>query len=209
MVYSNLDTDVLLDRARAGDRRAENQLLLRNRHRLRTMVRLRLDPRVAARIDPSDVVQETLLEAHRRLADYLQRPPVPFYSWLRQIAWDKLVNLQQQHLETKRRSIRRETKPPAAVLSDDSIAVLAKRLPSLDAGPHQRLVRAEQRVRVREALQQIAEPDRELLTLRYMEELSIEEIGSVLGLKESAVKMRHLRALQRLRALLDESRERD
>jgi RNA polymerase sigma-70 factor (ECF subfamily) len=207
MPLANPDTDMLLDLARAGDRRAENQLPLRNRHRLKTMIALHLDPRVAARIDPSDVVQETLLEAHRRLPDYLESEPIPFYSWLRQIAWDKLVHLQQQHLLTKRRSVTRE-KLKAAVLSDDSIALLARRLAANDPGPHHRLVRAEQRARVRAALEQLAAADRELLVLRYMEELSIEEIGSVLKLKESAVKMRHLRALQRLRRLLDESNSR-
>ena len=58
------------------------------------MVHLRLDPRLAARLDPSDVVQDTLAEAHKRLAAYAQDRQIPFYPWLRAIAWDKLVEKQ-------------------------------------------------------------------------------------------------------------------
>ena len=187
------DTDVLLERARKGDHAAVDQLLLRNRSRLRRMIKVRLDPRVAARIDPSDVVQETLLEAHRRLDDYLRDEPLPFYPWLRQLAWERLVHLHQRHLAVRKRAVGREV-PLAPLLSDDSVALLARRLFSTEHGPQKRVLRAELRARVCAALEQLAEEDRELLVLRYMEQLSIEEIASVQGLGISAVKMRHLRA---------------
>jgi DNA-directed RNA polymerase specialized sigma24 family protein len=63
------------------------------------MVAVRIDPRLAARVDPSDVVQETLTEAHRRLDDYLAARPVPFYPWLRQLVRDRLADLHRRATE--------------------------------------------------------------------------------------------------------------
>src|SRR5262249_47564375 len=114
--------------------------------------------------------------------------------------------LHQKHLVAGKRTVQRE-EPLGPLLSDDSIALLARRLFSSDNGPQRRLLRAELRARVRSALDKLSTTDREVLILRFMEQLSVEEIAALLGLQESAVKMRHLRALQKLRALLDESRD--
>src|SRR5258708_2650976 len=120
------DTDHLLEQAETGDEHAIGALLARHRSRLRAMVRVRLDRRVAARVDPSDVVQESLLAAYRRLPEYLRDRPIPFYPWLRQLAWERLVRLHQRHLKAKRRSVDREVAFDP-LLSDDSIAALAGR----------------------------------------------------------------------------------
>jgi len=198
MPPAEADTDVLLERAGDGDQVAVDALLVRHRPRLRAMVKLRLDCRVAARIDPSDVVQEALLEAYRRLPEFLRERPIPFYPWLRQLAWDKLVRLHQRHIHSQKRSVDREaTIDP--VLTDDSVAALASKLWKSSTGPHSRIVKAELRDRLQTALGQLSETDRELLILRYIEQLSIQEIMAVLSLRESAVNLRLLRALQRMR----------
>jgi RNA polymerase sigma-70 factor (ECF subfamily) len=201
---SSLDNNRLLERARGGDAEAVDELLITNRRRLRAMVEMRMDPRLAPRVDPSDVVQETLLEAHRRLPEYFKEQPIPFYPWLRQLAWEKLVRLTQRHLAAQKRSVRRE-EPLGPLLTDDSVAMLAKRLVSTGAGPYRHVARAELRARVREALKELSNGDREVLVLRYMEQLSVEEICAVLEIGASAVKMRHLRALERMRTLLEAS----
>ena len=85
------DSDELVRRSAAGDESARQQLLARHRSRLRQMIAVRLDRRVLARLDPSDVVQEVLMEAHKKLDGYLRDRPLPFYPWLRQIAWQRLV----------------------------------------------------------------------------------------------------------------------
>src|SRR3954471_13423303 len=113
MATTDPDTGELLDRAAAGDTPARQQLLARHRDRLRRMVAVRLDPRVAARVDPSDVVQEALLEAARKLPDYLRERPVPFYPWLRRLAWEHLLKLHQRHLAAKRDAAREEPRAPA------------------------------------------------------------------------------------------------
>src|SRR5579872_5226230 len=99
------ETDQLLGRAAAGDRRARSELLHRHRARLRRMVAVRLDRRILPRVDPSDVVQEALAEADQKLSAYLRQRPVPFYPWLRRLAWEQLVRLHERHLRAGRRSV--------------------------------------------------------------------------------------------------------
>jgi RNA polymerase sigma-70 factor (ECF subfamily) len=200
------DTDHLLDRAGQGDAAARQQLLARHRPRLLAMVAARLDRRLAARLDPSDVVQEALAEAARRLDDYLRDRPLPFYPWLRQLAWDRLAREHRTHLARARRSVRRE-EPDLLGLPDESVAQLARRLAHSASSPSRHALRAEQQGRVRAALALLGEADREVLLLRYLEQLPLREVAAVLGVGESVVKMRHFRALERLRALLEGDHE--
>jgi RNA polymerase sigma-70 factor (ECF subfamily) len=195
------DTEELIRRAAGGDTAARESLLGRHRRRLRRMVALRMDPRLAARVDPSDVVQETLTEADRRLDGYLKDRPLPFYPWLRQLAWDRLIEEHRRHIHAARRSVMREEAPSPA-LPDASALELAGRLVSAGASPSEAARRDELRERVREALEALSERDREVLVLRHLEQLTARETAAVLGLTEAAVKSRALRAMQRLRLLL-------
>jgi RNA polymerase sigma-70 factor (ECF subfamily) len=195
------DTDQLLRAADRGDAQARGRLLERHRGRLRRMVALRLDRRLAARVDPSDVVQESLAEADRRLDGYLRERPLPFYPWLRQLAWERLAALYRRHVRAQRRSVTREEAEPLG-LPDGSVLALADRLLARAASPSEALGREELKQRVRAALDRLSGRDREVLVLRHLEELSAAEVGAVLGLSEAAVKMRALRALKRLRALM-------
>ena len=199
------EIDSLLTLAAGGDPAAGQQLLARHRDRLRRMVAVRLDPRVAARLDPSDVVQEALLEAARKLPDYLRARPLPFYPWLRRLAWERLLKLHQRHRAAKRDAARDERMAPA--LPDGSALELAQRLVASGTSPSGRAVRAETRDRVRAALVALAETDREVLVLRYLEGMTTAEVAAVLGLGESAVKMRHRRALDRLSRVLENDSE--
>jgi RNA polymerase sigma-70 factor (ECF subfamily) len=199
MPQTDPDTEELLRRA-PDDAQARGALLDRHRGRLRRMVALRLDPRLAARVDPSDVVQETLAEADRRLDGYLKDRPLPFYPWLRQIAADRLADEHRRHIGAARRSLRREELPG---LPGGSVLELADRLLDRGVGPSEAARGEELRARVRAALEGLPERDREVLVLRHLEQLSVREIAAVLGIAEGAVKVRHLRAVQRLRVALD------
>jgi RNA polymerase sigma-70 factor (ECF subfamily) len=193
------DTDILIERASQGDCPAREQLLVRHRDRLKQMVKVRLDRRLAARIDPSDVVQEALADAAQQLSDYLRERPVAFYPWLRRLAWEHLVMLHQRHLHAGKRSVLREQ---PLNLPDESALQLAQRLLGSDTSPSRHLLRKEVRRRVQDGLSQLGERDREVLVLRYLEGLSTRETAEVLGITEGAAKVRHLRALDRLRGLL-------
>src|SRR5581483_944606 len=164
------------------------------------MIVVRLDRRLAGRLDPSDMVQEVLIEAHHKLDEYLRSRPLPFYPWLRRLAWERLIKLHQHHLRGKRNIAREE--PPA--LSDESVQELANRLLAHGPSPSELAIRSELRRRVGSALDRLGERDRELLVLRYLEQLSTREIAAVMGATEGAIKTRHVRALERLRRLLGE-----
>jgi RNA polymerase sigma-70 factor (ECF subfamily) len=194
------DTDLLLRRAAAGDDTARGDLLQRHRGQLKRMVAVRLDPRLAARVDPSDVVQEALAEAAGRLDGYLRDRPLPFYPWLRAIAQQRLLDLRRRHVQAGRRSVAREEERLG--LSDRSALELAERLFARPSSPSARARRQELQERVRAALAGLREADREVLVLRHLEGLPAREIAAVLGISEGAVHTRHVRALQRLRARL-------
>ncbi len=203
---SEAQVEALLLRAGRGDDRARDELLTRHRARLWRMVAVRLDRRVAARVDASDIVQEALAEAAGRLPDYLSQPPLPFYPWLRHIAWQHLLKCHQRHIGAQRRSVDREGRREPA-LPDDSAAQLADRLVADDTSASGRVIRAEERQRLRAALALLPPRDREVLVLRHLEQLSTAEIGAVLGISAGAIMTRHTRALERLRRLLELGRE--
>src|SRR5262245_33215595 len=199
---SSSHSDDLLDRARLGEAHARDELFARHRLRLRRMVELRMDRRLSPRLDPSDVVQDALIEAHRQFPEYLQEQPLPFYPWLRQIAWNRLLDLYRRHVLAGKRSVAREEKLQHFV-PDESILELAGKFVYSGTSPSGKAAREERRARVRQALLQMRDADREVLVLRYLEQLSTAEIASVLGIREGAVKVRHFRALERLRRFLD------
>src|SRR5437870_5352853 len=102
------DTSRLLPQEASADPQLFGALLEQYRPRLRRMVALRIDPRLHGRIDPSDVIQETYLEASVRLAEYLHKPSMPFFLWLRFLAGQKLVTLHRHHLGRHMRDAGRE-----------------------------------------------------------------------------------------------------
>jgi RNA polymerase sigma-70 factor (ECF subfamily) len=193
-------TEQLLRRAGEGSQSAVNHLLAKHRGRLRRMVAARMDDRLAQRIDPSDVVQEALADAQRRFDAYLRDRPVSFYPWLRQLAWNRLVDLHRRHLHAGKRSIVREASP---TLSGDSVEQVTRRLASRELCPSERILKEELKQRVLQTLDCLPESDREIVILRHVEELSVQEVAQTLGLPAGTVKSRHFRAIQRLRSLMD------
>ena len=200
MVPNDPDTAGLIDRVRQGSESAAGKLLDRHRGRLRQMVAVRMDDRLAARVDPSDVVQETLMVASRRLAQYVGEQPIAFYPWLRQIAWNCLVDLHRRHILAGRRAVDRDRH---LGISETSAAQLVDHLLTSETGPLGSLLKEELRTRVRAVLGQLSEQDRELLLLRHLEQLTMGECAEVMGISETAATQRQLRALQRLRRLLE------
>jgi RNA polymerase sigma-70 factor (ECF subfamily) len=192
----------LIRQASAGDARALNELFTRHDDRLKRMVKLRLDSRVQRRVDPADVVQEAYLEASANLADYLQEPKLPFFLWLRLLTMQKLALAHRQHLGVQARDARREIALYRGAYPQASSAALAAQLMGRFTTPSQAAVRAEMKLRIQEALNNMDELDREVLSLRHFEQLSNSETALVLGLTETAACNRYVRALERLRSVL-------
>jgi RNA polymerase sigma-70 factor (ECF subfamily) len=191
-----------IEKAAEGDQDAWRSLVERYNDRLRRMVTLRLDPRVQGRLDPSDVLQETFLEAARQLADYLRNPALPFFLWLRQLAGNRLFKLHRRHLRAQARNAGREVQLLRGGFPEASSAALAAQLLGREGRPSEAAVRAELKRRLQEALNLMDPLDREALVLRHFEQLSTDEAARVLEISEAAAGKRYLRAVVRLKDIL-------
>jgi RNA polymerase sigma-70 factor, ECF subfamily len=199
---NSTETGELIQRLSAGDSAAIEVLFTRYRERLRRMVDFRLDRRVQARVDASDVLQEAYLEIIQRLDEYLADPKLPLFLWLRLIVGQRLMKLHRQHLGTQLRDAGREVSLYRDALPAASSAALAAQLLGKHTSPTQAAARAERMIRLQEALNSLDAIDREVLSLRNLEELTRSETAQVLGISEEAAAKRYLRALKRLTNLL-------
>ena len=194
------ETDRLLQKAQAGDRQAFEELFARYRPYLHQVIAARMDRKLRARLDPSDVVQEAQTDAFRRLPDFLDRQPMPFRLWLQKTAYERLVKLREQHIAAARRSVERE-----ACLPDRSSQFLAQQLLAAGSTPSQHLSRMEVARRLNQALGQLSEADREILLMRHHESLSYDEISAILEIDPAVARKRYGRALLRLQNVLRET----
>lgn len=186
----------LLTRCVDGDEAAAARLLEDHRQRLKRMVAVRLDDRISSRLDPSDIVQETMTEAVKRLPDYLRVRPIPFYPWLRQLAAEKLSKAHRFHLHTQRRSLTREN-PLTEQLSNASQDLLVKHIIQSQTSAIGSVMREELKLQVRLALAELTPDYREILVLLFLEQLSTAEVSVVLGISAATVRSRQVRALER------------
>jgi RNA polymerase sigma-70 factor, ECF subfamily len=195
------DTEQLLAAAREGDGGAVNQLLERHRVAIRQMIDLRMDQVVKRRVDASDIVQEVLIEANRRLADFLQNPVMPFHLWLRQMAKDRLIDAHRRHRGAGRRSMDRE-QPLVAVAGNESSMDLLAQIRDQELTPAAAATWNELQARFQEACGQLEEVDQEIVLLRHFEHMSNSEAAEALELSPQAASMRYLRAMRKLREFM-------
>ncbi len=198
-------TQDLLKHAREGDNDAVQALMDRYRDSLRRMIQMRLDQRLMRRVDVSDVIQDVLVEANRRLQDYLAEPKMDFHLWIRQIAKDRIIDAHRRHRVSAKRSIDREQPLLAPGNNDQSTMELAGQLCDPSLTPAAAATRKEIAAQIEVAVQRLGDQDREIILMRHYEQLSNQEIAQALGLTEPAASMRYLRAIKRLRAILDEA----
>ncbi len=196
------ETNRLLERAASGDDASWGKLLMRHEARLRRIVSFRLDPRLRGRVDASDVMQEVHLEASRHLADYLKEPGMPLFLWLRGIAGHKLLEMHRHHLGTPMRDARKEIALDRGGLPGASSAAMAAQLLGHATRPSEAAMRAEAKILLEQALNDLDPLDREILALRHIEQLTNAEAARILDIKEAAAGKRYLRALERLREIL-------
>ncbi len=197
-------TDALLIAAREGDRQAVNRLLEKHRGPVRRLVQMRLDRKVQRRVDVSDVVQEVMVEASGRLTKYLDNPAMAFHLWLRQIAWDHIIDTYRRHRVSAKRNMDREQPMSVPGGNEHSTAELAIHLCDPGMTPAAAATQREITKQVEAAIEKLNDQDREIVIMRHYEHLSNLEIAEVLQLNPPAASMRYLRAIRRLRQLLDD-----
>jgi len=195
-------TQELLAHAKRGDPGAVNRLLERHRDALRRIVQLRLDQRIQQRIDVSDIVQDVLVEANRRLREYLARPAMPYHLWLRQIAQDRIIDAHRRHRASAKRSVDRERPLAVPAAGDHSTIELAAQLAGHELTPAAAATQQELAKIVEAAIAKLPDQDCEIIIMRHYEQLSNQESAQALGLSEPAASMRYLRAIRRLKELM-------
>jgi RNA polymerase sigma-70 factor (ECF subfamily) len=160
-------------------------------------------------MDASDIVQEVLVEANRRLRAYLDNPNMPFHLWLRQMARDRLIDAHRRHRCSSKRSVDRECARVVPSWDDDPTMELVAQLSDHQLTPGAAATMQELRRRFEGALCHLDELDREVIIMRHVEQLTNREVAISLKLSEPAASMRHLRAMRRLRKLLSEPASED
>lgn len=188
------DTAVLLTAVERGEANAIDRLLAAHRNYLRRVIDVRLDPQLRGRIDPSDVVQETLVVASRRIQDFLKRRPTSFRIWLRRKAIEQLVDQRRHH--------RRQKRDVANEISIDDPSSMAIAIAFVGDSGSRRMQRLELLKQVRTAMDNLSDTDQEILMLRHAEELSNAEAAEVLEIEPKAASARYGRAVIRLSAEL-------
>jgi RNA polymerase sigma-70 factor (ECF subfamily) len=187
----------LLGALRSGDAAAQGEILLRYQPWLRLLARLEIDSRFQGKFDPSDIVQQTLLEACRALPQFRGQTEAELAAWLRQILAHVLAHEIRRYRGTQQRDLARE------VSLEQSLAQSSQRLGAVLAAPgsspSQQAARHEQEVLLADVLARLPEDYRDVIVLRNLEGLSHEAIARRLGRSEGAVRMLWVRALARLR----------
>ena len=197
----------LLDQAAQGDDDAREDLLKQHREPLRRMIALRLDPAIAARVDASDVVQDVLLEANRRLNAYLQKPDMPFPLWLRHLAKDHIIDAHRRHRQAQKRGVDKEQPIVPAAWANHSSIELAAQFMDGERTPASAAIQQEMERRIHAAIVKLEDKDRDMILMRHFEQMSNQEVAQTLELTEAAASMRYLRALRRLKELLEPEKD--
>ena len=190
-----------LEMLKSGDADAIAEVFSHHRDKLQRMVRFRLDRRLYGRIDTADVLQDVWLETSRRIEDYTSNPAVPFFVWVRQLAYQIIIDLHRRHLGAQKRNVSQEVSIGKS--NCDTSVSIAAQLAGNFTSPSNVAMRGERLARVREALDSMDEIDREVLALRHFEELGNNEVAEILGIQKTAASNRYVRALKRLKQVLE------
>lgn len=190
----------LLRQAKAGQTSALGSLLQWYVKYLTILASTQLDGRLRRRVSPSDVVQETLLAAHRDFRGFRGASQGELLAWLRQILIHSLHRTIARHVKTKKRDIRRDISiDQASNRLEESACTLAKRLPAAGDSPSAAMQRREGAIEFANRLSDLSDSYREVIVLRILQGLSFEEIAERMNRSGGAVRMLWLRALDSLK----------
>lgn len=172
-------------------------------------IRFRIDPRLGGRVDIEDVLQESYMAASSRWKHFPRDGSVDLIVWVRSIVLQTLTDLHRVHLGAQCRDARREIGLPAPTANDHSRPALADQLVADLTSPSLAAARRETSRRIQEALESMSETDQEILMLRHFDMLDNHEVAQVLGITAKNASIRYVRALKRLKPLLEATQGND
>jgi RNA polymerase sigma-70 factor (ECF subfamily) len=194
------DPENLLREAKAGDPANLGRLLELYRRYLGLLARVQIGRRLQGKVDASDLVQETFLEAHRNFDRFRGGSEAEFVAWLRQILAGNLADMMRRFLGAKGRDVRLEREIQDAL--DQSSMLLDRALVAPQSSPSQQAVRREQGVLLADALDRLPDDYREVLVLRHLEGLAFPEVAGRMGRSVDSVEKLWMRGLVRLRQIM-------
>jgi len=204
MSDADLPIDTLVNDVIHGNRESLGTLFAHFRDRLWRIINFRMDQRLIGRVDADDVLQETYINAEKRIEHFLHDSPDGFFIWLRLIANQTLIDVHRRHLGTKARDAKRDRSISSGGWSAASTSFsLSNHLLGHLTSPSQAAVRAELADQLNLSLQSMGDIDREVLAMRHFEELTNSETAKALGISEQAASVRYVRAIARLRKILE------
>ena len=197
------EVDAFRSRMIAGDQQALAELFAQERQRLWRVAHFRTDAKLSARLDPDDVLQDAFLDASRRLHHYCEQSEFSPFVWLRMIVAQTLADTHRRHLGAQQRDAGREVhfqqkaEPPSTIIS------IANFLLGHFTSPSMAAIKSEQSDKIRAAVDDMEALDREVLALRHFEELTNSEVAEVLHITQKTASIRYVRAIARLKEMLD------
>lgn len=178
-----------------------HELFEQHRCRLQALIEFRMDRKVRARIDSSDVIQDAFAEAVRRYPAYATDQRMSPFVWLRFLTMQQLQLAHRRHLGVEARSARSEVSHDS--FADDSGSII-EWLVGSESSPSFKAQRNELFERLTNALQEMEAADREILVLRHFEQMEFSEIAETVNLSIAAVASRHRRSLKKLGEIMGE-----
>src|SRR5260370_38800051 len=191
------DPGQMIQAAKKGGDAVLGSLLELYRNYLRLLARIEIGRRLQGKLDASDLVQETFLEAHRNFARFQGTEEPQFVSWLRQILAARVANLVRHYFGPQGRNVRLEQELAAEL--DNSSRMLGRELAASLASPSQQAVEREQAVLLADALELLPVDYRDVIILRHLEGLTFPEVARRMERTQDSVEKLWLRALARLR----------
>jgi RNA polymerase sigma-70 factor (ECF subfamily) len=188
----------LIHAAIGGDGEAFEAVVDHYAGRLRWLIRLRLDAALRARVSADDVLQEAMLVASKRIGRLSIESEAAFWTWLCRVVEQRLTDMRRRHLQAAKRDARREQVRRASP-DRSRPAGLEHLLSAHAASPSQRLRTAEQREILQSALTALPDSFREVIVLRILEGLSVQETARIMGRSPGAVSVLLTKAVKRLR----------
>ncbi len=192
-------SEIVIERATAGDPEAMAVAFQTVRTRMKRMVEMRMDYRLWGRLDPSDVVQEAFLDANHRLQEFVAAPRMPLLLWFRALVGQRLIDLHRHHLGAQKRDARLELSLAQGEVPQTSTMWMVQHLVAQQESASATAIRVEMKERLQEVLAGMEPMDREVLALRHFESMTNKEVADCLGLTKTAASNRYLRALKRLK----------
>jgi RNA polymerase sigma-70 factor (ECF subfamily) len=194
--------NALIDRAREGSKSSLGALLQQYRNYLVVLASMQIEKRLQPRVSPSDVVQETMLRAHKNFGQFRGTTEPELLAWLRQILVNNLAKFVEQHLLAARRDVRREVSMQRiGDALEHSTIQLAALVPAATKSPSMAVQQREEAVVLADRLAQLPEDYREVLVLRNLKGLPFEEVAKQIDRSVGATRMLWLRAIDKLRSL--------